>query len=51
MCAPFVTENVRKELSRRGFIGVIAGGAVAAAAPAAGAAETCADAERIPRSR
>jgi kynurenine formamidase len=34
MCAPFVTENVREELSRRGFIGVIAGGAVAAATPA-----------------
>ncbi len=34
MCAPFVTENVREELSRRGFIGVIARGAVAAAAPA-----------------
>ena len=34
MCAPFVTENVRQELSRRGFIGVIAGGAVAAATPA-----------------
>ena len=34
MCAPFVTENVREELSRRGFIGIVAGSAVAAATPA-----------------
>jgi kynurenine formamidase len=35
MCAPFVAENVRLELSRRGFMGVVAGGAVAAVTPAA----------------
>lgn len=35
MCAPLVIEHVRHELSRRGFIGIVAGGAVAAAAPAA----------------
>jgi kynurenine formamidase len=31
MCAPFVVTNVRKELSRRGFIGVSLAGAVASA--------------------
>ena len=35
MCAPVVVEAVRRVLSRRGFIGAVAGGAVAAAMPAA----------------
>ena len=34
MCAPLVIESVRRELSRRGFIGAIAAGVAAAAAPA-----------------
>ena len=35
MCAPFVVESVREELSRRTFIGAVAACAAAAAAPAA----------------
>ncbi len=51
MCAPFVIESVREELSRRGFIGTIAACAVAAAMPAPAQQKACAAAEGIPRRR
>lgn len=35
MCAPIVIDAVRRELSRRGFIGAMTGGAATAAVPAA----------------